>query len=79
MDCQTLADNLTDFLEGNLLESDEIAALEHLSSCNACEVVLAETRSVLQLAHDHGRVPLSDEDRSQMLEGVMSKIEDETT
>ena len=57
MDCQTLADNLTDFLEGDLPESDEIAALEHLSSCNACEVVLAETRSVLQLAHDHGRVP----------------------
>lgn len=76
MNCQTLAAHLTDFLEGDLSPDEESAALEHLSTCNACEIVLAETRSVTQLAHDHGRVPLTNDDRSRMLDGVLREIEE---
>lgn len=76
MDCATLAAHLTDFLEGDLAPEEEMAALDHLSTCTACEVVLAETRSVVDLAHDHGRVPLSDDDRSRMLNGVIQKIDE---
>ncbi len=76
MNCETLAAHLTDFLEGDLAEAEEMAALDHLSTCTACEVVLAETRSVVDLAHDHGRVPLSDDDRSRMLNGVLREIDE---
>ena len=76
MNCETLAANLTDFLEGDLGEAEEMAALEHLSTCRACEVVLAETRSVVDLAHGHGRVPLTDDDRSRMLDGVLREIDE---
>lgn len=77
MNCETLAANLTDFLEGDLAAEEEMAALEHLSTCNACEVVLAETRNVVDLAHDHGRVALTDEDRSRMLDGVIRKMDEQ--
>lgn len=76
MDCETLAAKLTDFLEGDLAAEEEMAALDHLSSCHACEVVLAETRTVVDLAQDHGRVPLTDDDRDRMLHGVIRKIDE---
>ena len=76
MDCATLAAHLTDFLEGELAPEEEMAALDHLSSCHACEVVLAETRTVVDLAQDHGRVPLTDDDRDRMLHGVIRKIDE---
>lgn len=76
MDCETLAANLTNFLEGDLNESEEMAALEHLSSCPACEVVLAETRNVTDLANNHGRAPLTNDARSRMLNGVLREIDE---
>ena len=76
MDCQTLAEHITDFLEGDLPEDARAAALDHLSTCEACEVVLAETRSVVELAQNHGRAPLTDEDRSRLLGNVLNEVDE---
>lgn len=76
MKCEELAERLTDFLEGELEESEQAAALEHLSSCGSCEAVLAGTRDVMQLAQDHGRVELSDDDRSRMLSTLLGSVDD---
>lgn len=75
MNCETLAAHLTDFLEGDLSEEEEMAALEHLASCNACEIVLAETRGVTYLVREIGRAPLSEEDRSRMLFGLLRELD----
>ena len=58
MECADLAANLTEFLEGELDAEMEAAALEHLSSCEQCELVLAQTRTVVDLSGRHGRVVL---------------------
>jgi len=42
MQCESLAEQLTDLMEGLLDEQTEAAALEHLASCSSCEQVLAE-------------------------------------
>ena len=76
MDCETLASRLTDFLEGDLEAEEEEAALLHLSTCNRCEVVLAETRDVVALTKDHGRVELSDADQEAMLNTLLESVDD---
>lgn len=76
MKCDELAERLTELMEGELDESDEAMALEHLSSCPSCESVLAETRDVVQLAKDHGRVSLSDADRDRMLSSVLDAVDE---
>ncbi len=75
MTCEVLATHLTDFLEGDLPEAAEAAALEHLSTCQSCEGVLASTREVVALANEHGRAPLSKEDRSRLLAKLMDAVE----
>ena len=42
------------------------------------ETVLAETRDVVQLAHGHGRVDLSEADRSRMLSTLLGTVENES-
>lgn len=76
MDCEQLADRLTDLMEGDLDETDETAALEHLASCERCEAVLAGTHAAADLARKHGRIELSDADRDRMLGAVFTDIED---
>lgn len=76
MQCDDLAERLTDLLEGELGESEEAAALEHLASCPRCETVLAETRGVVELTATHGRLSLSDADRGRMLSSVVDGIDD---
>ena len=75
MRCEQMAEHLTDLMEGNLAEEEEAAALEHLASCPACETVLAETRDVIELVGDHGRVPLSDEDKARMFGAISDAME----
>ena len=67
MQCHELAERLTDFLEGDLTAPEEAAALEHLSTCNQCETVLAETKAVTAMVGEHGRADLSHDDRERML------------
>lgn len=71
MTCDELADGLTDFLEGELSEAETDAALAHLASCSRCEVVLADTRAVIEAGRSHGRVTLTDDHRSDLLASVL--------
>jgi len=74
MHCDDLAARLTDFLEGQLDSETEAEAIEHLASCKHCEVVLAETREVTRLAHDHGRVDLGDAARQRIFGDLASRL-----
>ncbi len=76
MECEELAEKLTDMMEGDLAEEDEAAALEHLASCSRCEAVLAETDHVVALARDHGRVGLTQEDKDRMQSTLLASVED---
>ena len=75
MRCEDLAERLTDMMEGDLEAGEEEAALEHLASCPSCERVLADTRDVVSLAHDHGRPSLSGNDRGRMLGAIVTELE----
>lgn len=75
MNCETLASELTSFLEGELSPDDESAAIEHLATCDSCETVLAETREVIALAQQHGRESLTDDDRSRLLSNLLNNLE----
>ena len=72
MDCSELEANLTDFLDGVLDADAEAAALEHLATCDRCEAVLAETRSVITLANRHGRTELAPGEREELLRQILS-------
>ncbi len=69
--CADLEARLTDFLGGDVEPEVEAAALEHLATCERCETVLAETRSVIGLAGRHGRVELDDDDRDRLLDRIL--------
>ena len=75
MNCSTLAERLTDFLEGELTPDEEAAAIEHLSTCTSCEGVLADTRRVVQLAQRHGRAELTADDRERLLASLLGQVE----
>ena len=72
MDCAELEANLTDFLDGVLDTEAETAALEHLATCEHCESVLDQTRSVISLANHHGRVALTSDERDDLLHRILS-------
>ncbi|GEM_PF-1076052 len=77
MDCDELADHLTDLLEGELAPELEAAALEHLAGCSRCELILAETRDIIEVAKEYGRVVPSDVDRQRMrtrLDGALGDL-----
>jgi anti-sigma factor RsiW len=72
VDCAELEANLTEFLEGLLSHDAEAAALEHLATCERCEQVLTQTRSVIALAAAHGRTELHAEERDALLDRILS-------
>ena len=74
MNCEDLAAKLTEFMEGELSAEDEVAALEHVASCTSCETVLSQTRDVVELAKDHGRAVLNDDDRDRLLSAVLRDL-----
>jgi anti-sigma factor RsiW len=74
MQCEDLAARLTDFFEGDLTEADEAAALDHLATCENCERVLAETRAAVQLARDHGRPTIDDDDRRRLFADITTRL-----
>ena len=75
MECSELAEQLTEFLEGDLDADVEAAALDHLATCSSCETVLAETQDVIGLARNHGRVTLSETNRAQLWNRVVRETE----
>lgn len=74
MDCVDMAERLTDLIEGDLLPDEEEAALEHLATCENCEIVLAQTQSAIRTVADHGHVPIEDVDRQRMLDGILASV-----
>ncbi len=72
MDCAELESNLTDFLDGVLDSASEAAAIEHLATCAQCAAVLGQTRSVISLANQHGRVTLTTDERAQLLRRILA-------
>ena len=74
MTCDELALLLTDFLEGHLGPEDEQAAIEHVSTCTACEGVLRETRLVITLSGQHGGKDLDSEARTRMFESITAEL-----
>jgi len=79
MRCDDLAERLTDFLEGELEPEIEEQAIEHLATCDRCEVVLAETREVSRLARDHGKPVVEESDRDRMFGAIRSRLEEGET
>ena len=78
MQCDDVAERLTDLMEGEFGDEEEAEALEHLASCERCEQVLAETRDVVRLVQDHGRPELDDTARIRMFSALASAIEAST-
>jgi anti-sigma factor RsiW len=76
VNCEDLAELLTDLLEGDVDADQEEAALAHLASCEACERVLAGTRDVIEIAHERGRAALEPDDRQRMFRELNAKIPD---
>jgi anti-sigma factor RsiW len=67
-------DNLTDLLDGALPADVEAAALEHLATCERCEITLAETRSLLDLAADDRPVELDGPTRAALLSRIVDEV-----
>lgn len=76
MECDDLAEMLTDLLEGDVDADQETAALAHLASCEHCERILAGTRDVIDLAREHGRVSLAATDRERMFTDLKTNLPD---
>lgn len=74
MRCDDVFDNLTDLLEGVLPADVEAEALEHLATCERCEITLAETRSLLDLAADHRPVELDRATRALLLTRIVDEV-----
>jgi anti-sigma factor RsiW len=73
-----MAAGLTEFLEGDLDPETEAAAVEHLATCEHCEIVLADTREVMDLARRHGRETVSPEDRERLRASILDEIHADT-
>lgn len=76
MECEDLAEMLTDLLEGDVEADEEEAALAHLAACERCERVLAGTRDVIDLAREHGRAEIGTEDRERMFRELQASFPD---
>jgi anti-sigma factor RsiW len=71
MECAELAAALTDLLEGDLDDATERAALEHLATCERCDTVLTETRTVAGLAGEYGTERLDPTARHRLLSKII--------
>ena len=76
MNCEQLAENLTDFMEGELSDEEEAEALEHLSTCSSCETVLANTEGAIGLLAEHGSAGISEKQSSELLQKIMGHFSD---
>ena len=74
MRCEDVFDNLTDLLDGALPADVEAAALEHLATCERCEITLAETRSLLDLAAGDRPVELDGPARAALLSRIVDEV-----
>ena len=74
MRCDEVFDNLTDLLDGALAPDVEAAALEHLATCERCEVTFAETRTLVDLAAEERPTRLDDAARATLLDRIVGEV-----
>lgn len=74
MKCEEVFANLTDLLDGALDDDVEALALEHLATCERCEITFAETRALVDLAAEHRPPGLSASARSSLLGRIVSEV-----
>lgn len=74
MECADLAERLTDLLEGMLDADDEAAAIEHLATCDRCELVLVQTRAVMAAAAEYGRAVLDPDERTSLMARIRGEV-----
>ena len=74
MRCEDVFDNLTDLLDGALDPDVEVAALEHLATCERCETTLAETRTLVELAADERPTGLDPSARATLLDRIVGEV-----
>lgn len=55
MDCKTLIQYLSDYIDGSLSEALAEEARDHLATCRNCHVVLDSTRQTIRLYRQRGR------------------------
>lgn len=79
MGCDDLAERITDMLEGDLEADEEAAALDHLATCERCELVLAETRNVIELSHEHGQAHVTNADRKRLFAQINAAAQGNTS
>jgi anti-sigma factor RsiW len=64
--CDQLDTLLAEFLDGSLAPDVELAAAEHLATCNECRVQVSELEGVGELYRRHGRSTLPPEARERI-------------
>ena len=74
MRCEDVFDNLTDLLDGVLDPDVEAVALEHLATCERCEITLAETRALVELAADERPTSLDPTTRASLLGRIVADV-----
>ncbi len=74
MNCAELAEQLTEFLEGELTADAELQALEHLATCGRCEMVFNQTRQTIGLVNRHGSETLAPNRREEILNSLLTKL-----
>jgi anti-sigma factor RsiW len=72
--CDEVFDNLTDLLDGALDPDLEVAALEHLATCQRCEITFAETRALVELAAEERPTGLDPDVRSALLDRIVAEV-----
>lgn len=76
MECHELEANLTEFLEDELSPQEEQAAIEHLATCQHCEMVLAETKAVVATTAEHGGKKLGSKARERLFQSILDSSKD---
>jgi len=64
--CDQLDTLLPEFFDGSLEPDQELAAAEHLATCDQCRIQLSELEGVGELYRRHGRLTLPPEARERI-------------
>jgi predicted anti-sigma-YlaC factor YlaD len=73
MNCETLLQYLSDYIDKNLSEALSDAAQEHLRTCNNCKVVLSSTERMISLYREQGKAREIPEERQKVLYSQLEK------
>jgi len=66
LSCDQLDTLLPEFLDGSLEPDQELAAAEHLATCDQCRIQLSELEGVGELYRHYGRLNLPPESRERI-------------